>query len=374
MAELVETTVSPPQQAADRFFSDALRAELTKLKVQREARRLLDVETLAAAYGDDTDKAEVMVYDPLPTASPELIPGILPESGTTAIVGETNTGKSLIALEIGSSLLTGEPLWGQIEPNRMIKKLVYILGEHTVQTIQGLYHRTQLPHAGKFQLIGPEHLHPYKALVVGGVAQQVAIDRLVKWTDGAELIVFDPLAGFIQGLGAEQDNASMRTLIDSMSYVAQKNGAACLILSHMGKPRLDDDGSEIRRFSYAMRGASAQEDALTHVFYLRRELQVKQQGPEEKFKLEVRKFKGNPSSDFFKLRRDPMTKRNSLEGEKKSRISTPNIEDKMELLAAIQRFKEDKPKFENQVIMECVAIANGMNVEQLKRIVGEIQF
>lgn len=368
MPELVTAPEAAGLEPGGKMYREKLNLETFNLRVRRDARRVVEQEERDVAAGAFTGEMK-MIYDPLPTATPELIPGLLPESGTAGIVGETDTGKSLIACEIGSSLLTGEPLWGAITPNRRIEKVVYILGEHTCQTIQGLFHRTQLPHAGKFGLIGPEHLHPYKALVIGGVQQAIAVDRLMRWTEGAGLIVFDPLGGFAQGLNTENDSASMRTLIDSMSLVATKHGSACLILSHMGKPKLDDAGHEVRRTTYAMRGSSAQEDALTHVFYLRKALQVKQQRGEgmERYDLSIRKFKGNPSDEVFRLQRDPNTKRNTLLNTKPAKGAYPDRDEIEMYRKGVQRLLEANPGYTWDTAVGNVAAMHGMAADTLKR-------
>lgn len=350
-----------------KLYQDKLYSEIFNLRVRRDAKRQVEQEERDLAAGAFSGEMR-LIYDPLPTDTPELIPGLLPESGTAGIVGETDTGKSLIACEIGSSLLTGEPLWGSVHPSRTIEKVVYILGEHTCQTVQGLFHRTRLPHAGKFHLIGPEHLHPYKALVIGGVQQPIAVDRLMKWTEGAGLIVFDPLGGFAQGLSTENDSSSMRTLIDSMSLIATTHGAACLILSHMGKPRMDESGNEIRRTTYAMRGSSAQEDALTHVFYLRKAIQVKQQSTDtERYDLSIRKFKGNPSNEVYRLSRNPETKRNTLINAKPSRGAYPDRKDIEEYRRKIQRLLEANPAFTPETALRIIAEGEGLPVETLER-------
>lgn len=361
--------INAPESLAPsgKLYQDKVASEIFNLRVRRDAKRHVEQEERDLAAGAFTGEMK-LIYDPLPTETPELIPGLLPESGTAGIVGETDTGKSLIACEIGSSLLTGEPLWGAITPTRNVDKVVYILGEHTCQTIQGLFHRTQLPHAGKFHLIGPEHLHPYKALVIGGVQQPVAVDRLMKWTEGAGLIVFDPLGGFAQGLSTENDSSSMRTLIDSMSLIATKHGAACLILSHMGKPKLDDTGNEIRRTTYAMRGSSAQEDALTHVFYLRKALQVKQQNSDaERYDLSIRKFKGNPSNEVYRLHRDPETKRNTLINAKPAKGAYPDRKEVEEYRRKIQRLLESNQSFAPDTALRIVAESEGLPVGTLER-------
>lgn len=367
---LVAEVINDPFDDNGTFFKQQLNAELFKLRIRRDAKRMLEDQELALHTSDSVEAK--LIYDPLPTDVPELIPGLLPEYGTAAIVGETNTGKSLIAIEMASSLLTGEPLWGAITPNRTISKVMYILGEHTCSTLQGLYHRTQLPHAGSFGLIGPEHLHPYKALVVSGVQQQIAVDRLTKFCEGSQLIVFDPLAGFVQGESAENDNATMRTLIDSMSLIASRVGAVSLILHHAGKPKMDESGQEVRRTVYASRGASSIEDALTHVFYLRKSISVKQQSNNEKFDLSVRKFKGNPSNEVFKLERDFETKRNTLiRDEKPIKKGGPTLDEKLALASKVQRVKENNEKFTTETAIKMVADAEGYPVATVRRWLGE---
>lgn len=365
MAEIVNAPES--LEVGGKLYHDKMGVEIFNQRIRRDAKRQLEQEDRDVAAEGFSGEMRLM-YDPLPTDVPELIPGLLPESGITGIIGETETGKTTLSLEIGASLLTGEPLWGSLVPIRTVDKVVYILGEHTASTAQGLYHRLKLPHSGKFHLIDPPMLHPYKALVIGGVQQQIAIDRLLKWSEGAGLIVFDPLGGFAQGLSTENDSSSMRTLIDSMSLIAQKTGAACIINAHQGKPRMDETGVEIRRTTYAARGSSAIEDAMTHIFYLRRAMQVKQQSThEERYDLSIRKFKGNPSSDVFKLSRDPETKRNTLINAKTSKSNYPTRDEVQEYRRKIQRILENNPGFEPDTALKMISDSEGLPMATLER-------
>lgn len=366
MAKLEDAVIV--QDTNDRQYKSQLQTELLRQRVRRDAVKMLDEEQRKEAGESDMQDAK-LVYDPLPDNVPELIPGLLPETGVTGIVGETETGKSLVACEIASSLLTGNPLWGYIEPARTIGKVVYILGEHTCSTLQGLFHRTQLPHAGDFRIIGPEHLHPYKALVVAGIQQGAAVDRLLKWTEGAGLVVFDPIAGFVQGVNSEQDNAVMRTLIDTMSLIAQINKAACLVLSHMGKAKMDEQGVEVRRHSYATRGASAQEDAMVSVFYLRKNTIIKEK--KERFDLSIRKFKGNPSHDVFRLERDPETQRNTLMNPKVVKKSYPSKEERVALREKIQRVMANNPAYTWETASKVVGDSEGLSEMVIRRWVTE---
>lgn len=242
-----------------------------------------------------------LIYAPLPEQPPFLFPGLIPQWGAVAIVAETNLGKSLLALEIGASAVTGEPLWGAIEPTKTAKKVVYFLAEHSEYTLQDLYHKTRLPHSGQFWIVGPDKMKPSKALVRGGQADQEAVDRLTKWSEGADLVVFDPLSAYVQGANAEQDNAVMRLVLDQMQLIAQTNNAACLILAHEGKPQ-SFMGHETKRKTYKIRGASSIEDALTHVFYFDKGQTA------NSYVLDLeRKFKGTPLVGQIHLSRDAET-------------------------------------------------------------------
>ena len=116
-----------------------------------------------------------------------------------------------------------------------------------------------------------------------------------------------------------------------------------------------------------MRGASSQEDALTHVFYLRKANLVKQQGDMELFDLSVRKFKGNPSNETFRLQRDPVTKRNTLLNARPAKGLYPSMEEKASLWAKIHRVQEGNPKFGFDVCVRQVAVMEGIPEETLKR-------
>lgn len=219
------------------------------------------------------------------------------------------THNSLTALEIQSSLLTGSPLWGEIKPSKTLTKTVHFLAEHTSVTLQGLYHRTKLPHAGDLRIFGPEHLGPHKLLVSSGVRREAAVSYYKKLAEGAGLVVFDPLASFIQGQAAENDNSPMRNLVDTMIEIAQSTGAACLVLAHQGKPTYFN-GQKMKKTAYATRGASSSEDAFTAVHYLEK-IDGVRFGGNDMMQLRPVHFKGRKAQPF-RLVRDLDTCRQTL--------------------------------------------------------------
>ena len=287
------------------LLRDQVRKDILYMRSKTIAKKILDTEHSAS----QVVPTGVLADDPLPEAPPELINGILLRYGATGIIGAKETGKSLIALEIQHSLLTGEPLWGVIKPSEKLEKTCHFLAEHASPVLMGLYQRTELSKTGRLKIFGPEHLASMKLLVSNGARREEAISFYKKCAEGSGLVVFDPLASFIQGESAENDNAPMRSLVDSMIEIAQSTGAACLILGHQGKP-MYFQGRQVKKTSYATRGASAAEDAMTAVHYLERESGVSVNGCQV-FELRPTHFKGFKSKPF-KLLRDARTCRHTL--------------------------------------------------------------
>lgn len=345
------------QDVINELHRRTVEAEAERIRIRREARRLVDMEERMSSDPPRLEEASSSIYAALPPEPPDLIPGVLPSAGAPGIIGETNVGKSLLALEIASTMVTGEPLWGAIKPTRTVDRVVYFLGEHTKRTVQELYHLTGLPHKGDIRIIGPEDLANGlgKGVVVGGLLQQKVIDWYSELAQGAGLVIFDPLTAFVQGEGAENDNTIMRTLVGSLALVAERAGGVCLILSHMGKPRIDQNGIEHRRTSYATRGASAQEDAMTHVFYFRSTRLVDQQP--QVFELTSRKFKGRSDRGKIHLARNPQTYRHILLDGAKPVAEAKKIHatDRMAELAA------KHPEWSTSDVIKAVATENGVS-------------
>lgn len=279
-----------------KLFQDQVETELFRLKVRKKAQD----EFYKESIGSLSIPEGLLIDAEMPPEPPELISGILLAHGATGIIGSKEVGKSLLSLEIQHSLLTGAPLWGSILPNIVVDKTVHILAEHASQVLMGLYQRTGLSKTGRLRIFGPEHLGPMKLLVSNGLRRDEAVSFYKKLVEGAGLVVFDPLASFIQGLAAENDNAPMRTLVDSMIEISQSTGAACLILGHQGKPTFFQ-GKHIKRSTYATRGASSSEDAMSAVHYLDREDGVKVNG-QSVFSLRPVHFKGYKAPTFKLLR------------------------------------------------------------------------
>jgi RecA-family ATPase len=260
----------------------------------------------------------VRFIDDVPPHPPELIPGFLPADGVTLISGPTNIGKSLLAIEVASALTTGSPLWGHLPVHHKIKRVAYVLGEHTASTVHRLFKVTGLPMGRDARIIGPEHLPVNRHLVVKGEPQSEAIEHYEKLVAGSELIIVDPLSAFIAGANAESDNTAMRNLVDQFQWLGIQNHAPALMLGHFGKPTKQKDGSEEHRTSYASRGASSAEDACPSVFYLNEEVG-------QSFRLTCRKYKGQTPPKRILLRNEA-TKVHTLLVSKRPTIEAQRIQ------------------------------------------------
>ena len=250
-----------------------------------------------SASADNSGAVGIRFIDPLPPEPPELVQGLLPADGVTLISGPTNIGKSLVAIEIASALTTDTALWGELKAKRKIRRVVYLLGEHTAGTVQRLYKITGLPMGREARIIGPEQLPTDRHLIVRGEVNSETVEQYQQLVAGAELIIVDPLSAFIAGANAENDNTAMRNLVDAFQKLGVLNKAPVLVLGHFGKPARDINGNEEHRTNYASRGASAAEDACPTVYYLKAD-----EG--QTYCLSSRKYKGVTPPKRVLLRND----------------------------------------------------------------------
>jgi hypothetical protein len=191
-------------------------------------------------------------------------------------------------------------LWGQLIPKDTVRQVTYIMGEHDKEYLKSQWRLLGLTAPRGFWVLPP----PCKRLVAGGDTL-LGHQRLYRsWCEGSGLVVFDPLGPFASGADVENDNAQMRAVIDAMGAIAHPG--ASVVLAHMGKPTLHPtDGTSRHRESYATRGGSAIEDAVTDCFYLEKNAE------HEGYTLRRRKFKGHAPS-FYRLSRHPETLRHTL--------------------------------------------------------------
>ena len=306
------------------------------------------------------------LIDPVAEGPPDIIPGLLPRQGQLVIAGETNIGKSLIALEIISSLVTGRPLWGSLEPTDKVGRVLYVLGEHYTEVIQRLWQHTQLPMTEEVYILGPEQLSLDKWLVAQGRPNPLAVEKFTKWTEGCDLIVFDPLSAFVTGVDVENDNIQMRLVLDTMSLIAQQAHASCIVLAHQGKPMMDKSGKEHTRTKYAVRGASAIEDAATNIFYLSHaegdsKAAERLPGDTPILSMVCRKYKGEAPGEY-RLLRNTANLTHTLLGNR------PFVEvQRIDAQAKVARLQHQMPNLSFAEAIRAVAAVQGLDERTIRR-------
>lgn len=308
----------------------------------------------------------VPITTQLPDESPDIISGLIPKDDLVVIVGPTNIGKTLLALEICSALVTGNTLWGSLKPEVKARKILYVLGEHRTRKLLDLSRKTRLELNEDILVLGPEKLGMNKYLISGGRQNVDNINMFRKWSEGMDFIVFDPLASFIVGVDSENDNSVMRLLIETVNSISMTSGASCLLLGHMGKPSVDYvSGREFHRASYALRGASGSEDAATNIFYLQQSESNAKQGDGKLYDLIQRKYKGD-APERYRLLRDPDTLTHTLLG---NRGAYQDVQ-KAQLLSKIHRLQIAQPQMEYRTCIKLISAAEGLSEETVKRQIG----
>lgn len=326
------------------------------------------LEKMTPTTKEDWAKVGEPITAPIKPGPPDIIPGLVPRQGQLVIAGETDIGKSLVALEICSSLVTGKPLWGELSPTIKAKRILYVLGEHYNEVIKKLYLKTQLEMTDDVHLYGPDDLKTNKWLVQNGKQNIEGINQLVGAAAGCDLVVFDPLAAFFVGTDAENDNPGMRVVLDTMSIITQSVGASCLILAHQGKPTMGKDGTEYSRTKYAIRGASSVEDAATNIFYMGH-LQGSSQAAAgadagRLFTIRKRKYKGEAPGEYKLLRdRDKLT--HTILGDRAFTDAR-----KIETQAKVTRLQMNFPEMSLKEIIKIVSIAEGFHENTIRNYLG----
>lgn len=247
---------------------------------------------------------ETWLEDPIPPGPTWLIPQFLPNHGYFQITGETDVGKSLLSLEIIHSLVTKAPLWGAFTPEYTLANVAYFLGEHGEVDLKQ-----------KWQLLGhqiPSHsvriIEASLPIVSRGILSYDAIAYYAQKAHGTQFILFDPLAAYLDGPDAENDNLAMRQLTNAFREIGRRVGAQVCGNHHFGKPQYDERTRSYRhREKYAGRGASAIEDATTTGWYMTKETYHNQVA----FRLTPNKPKGDYPA-FIILKRDDVTLRHTV--------------------------------------------------------------
>ncbi len=177
--------------------------------------------------------------------------GILPEGGGLIIAGESEAGKSLITMEWAIRLSIRDDILGGLFPVPKSRKVIIFQNENPLPQVQNRIEK---------MLPGLKITNPPNKLFFADTEFQYdllnnkCVEEMIRAIEdcGAEVFIIDPLSSFHSV--NENDNSMMRSVLDKITYISRKTGAASIVLHHFGKPVKD------RAESYRVRGASAIKD------------------------------------------------------------------------------------------------------------------
>jgi hypothetical protein len=213
--------------------------------------KLLELE---ASYPGDYSEIQLISLEELlamkfPERSELIGGGIWPAGNALMICGESGVSKSLLLNQLAISLAMGREFMGLKVPTA--RRVIVFQAENTLQQeqeryvaqIKGMGITTTPPNICYFPMVGRLELanpHSRKIMVDAIKAHQ------------ADAFFIDPLISFHDA--NENDNGAMRRVLDFITEIMRKTGAAAGVLHHFGKP------NEKGTVEHRARGASAIRD------------------------------------------------------------------------------------------------------------------
>jgi len=167
-----------------------------------------------------------------PITAPDCIVAGLLEAGTLAVMfGESNSGKSTLALDIALAVARGEPWCGRATQHGVVLWLA-------LESAAGLRRRVlaNIKHTGQLAGLFADITDPVALLQAGDAAAIIETAEAARTEAGESvaLIVVDTLARAIAG-GDENDGGDIGVLIRHCDEIRKATGATVLLIHHSGK-------------------------------------------------------------------------------------------------------------------------------------------
>lgn len=230
-----------------------------------------------------------------PEPPPQLIKGLIPETGTGLLSGQWGTGKTFIGIDLSGAVMTGSSFAG----DRVVRRggVLFIAAEGASQVpirLAGLVEARIRPATIAANLTGselpPERL-PFAWIeecppltdrasieVLSAIARAVADDLEAKHGVPLVLIIVDTMAA-AAGFTDENDAAQGQRAMNALAELSRRTGAFALVVDHFGK--LTETGT---------RGSSAKEGAADVVLALLADREIN--GTTTNHRMAVRKVRG----------------------------------------------------------------------------------
>jgi hypothetical protein len=204
-------------------FEEAVRERVTKLRIEREAKRR------ASGDNDPIDLGRELDFDEPPGGlfGKAWIEGVLPQGETVLLFGERNVGKSFVAIDLGLSVASGRPWHGRAARQG---KVLYLAGEGAI----GLpsRRRSWVQHHG---VEAPRAFRLRDAIVHLTNPASLAAWRKVIVEDEIDLVIVDTIRRAGRGLEMESpgDAQELIALLDELR--GDRHGCTVLALGHPTK-------------------------------------------------------------------------------------------------------------------------------------------
>jgi len=175
---------------------------------------------------------------------PDRIDDLAPAVGAVLFAGKPKAGKSLIAMDIATSVATGAPFMGK---RTLSAGVVCMMFEDTAASIKKRMDQTKLmqkltPWASKLEwFYGPDRLPPLEADASKGLL--ALIDEMVKRDPNRKVFIIDTLQRAQSGVGDTRANLYKADvhLMGTIHSFALARGILIIALHHVKKGKVEDD-------------------------------------------------------------------------------------------------------------------------------------
>ncbi len=198
-----------------------------------------------------------------------IVGGLLDERESLVIVGQTNLGKSLLALMVALWLASPiRPLWGKFNALKPIKTL-FVQSENSAKGTQKRLRLMLEANPALRASLDSIFFAGAECRITGSFLDPeflANIEAMISETE-AELLVIDPLISF-HGAADENDNSAIRRSLDQLTALQDRTNTASVLVHNSGKSQHDDP-------IFAGRGATAIPDWADNILVLSRDKKQK---------------------------------------------------------------------------------------------------
>lgn len=156
------------------------------------------------------------------------IPGVLVDKGITCLVGESEAGKTTLALQLSKSLLDGQPFLGL--PVQPVDTVLWLPLDEGASMLKD--------QAKKIDPLLPKKLLYWDSLSWSAADAVLTPLAELVFSCSPRVVILDALNSI--GLTSENDNAEIAKVYQQLRRVAVRGGLSVLLLHHLRKLQVND--------------------------------------------------------------------------------------------------------------------------------------